>query len=49
MKDVAENFRKKLYQLPGVAKIDLLGTQDERVWLEIDTRKLASVGVQLTR
>ena len=47
MKDVAEDFRKKLYQLPGVAKIDLLGTQDERVWLEIDTAKLASVGVQL--
>jgi len=47
MKDVAESFRKKLYQLPGVAKIDLLGTQDERVWLEIDTGKLASVGVQL--
>ena len=47
MKDVAESFRKKLYQLPGVAKIDLLGIQDERVWLEIDTAKLASVGVQL--
>ena len=47
MKDVAESLRKKLYQLPGVAKIDLLGTQDERVWLEIDTGKLASVGVQL--
>jgi multidrug efflux pump subunit AcrB len=47
MKDVAESFRKKLYQLPGVAKIDLLGAQDERVWLEIDTGKLASVGVQL--
>jgi multidrug efflux pump subunit AcrB len=47
MKDVAESFRKKLYQLSGVAKIDLLGSQDERVWLEIDTGKLASVGVQL--
>ena len=47
MKDVAEDFRKKLYQLPGVAKVDLLGVQDERVWLEVDTRKLASVGVQL--
>src|SRR5580692_13143210 len=47
MKDVAESFRKKLYQLSGVAKIDLLGTQDERIWLEIDTGKLASVGVQL--
>ncbi len=47
MKDAAEDFRKKLYQLQGVAKVDLLGVQDERVWLEIDTRKLGSVGVQL--
>ena len=47
IKDVAESFRKKLYQQPGVAKVDLLGAQDERVWLEIDTGKLASVGVQL--
>jgi multidrug efflux pump subunit AcrB len=47
MKDVAEDFRKKLYQLAGVAKVELLGGQDERVWLEIDMRKLASVGVQL--
>jgi multidrug efflux pump subunit AcrB len=47
MKDAAQDFRKKLYQLQGVAKVDLLGIQDERVWLEIDTRKLGSVGVQL--
>ena len=47
MKDVADDFRKKLYQLKGVAKVEVLGVQDERVWLEIDSRKLASVGVQL--
>ncbi len=47
MKEAAEDFRRKLYQLVGVAKVELLGVQDERVWLEIDTRKLASVGVQL--
>ena len=47
LKDVAEDFRKKLYQLAGVAKVELLGAQDERVWLEIDMKKLASVGVQL--
>src|SRR4029077_8132767 len=29
-------------------KVELFGVQDERVWLEIDTRKLASVGVQLS-
>jgi multidrug efflux pump subunit AcrB len=48
MKDVADDFRKKLYQIKGVAKVEILGVQDERVWLEIDTRKLASVGVQVT-
>jgi multidrug efflux pump subunit AcrB len=47
MKDVADDFRKKLYQLTGISKIDLFGVQDERVWLELDTRKLAAVGVQL--
>ena len=47
MKDAAETLRKKLYQVTGVAKVELFGVQDERVWLEIDTRKLASVGVQL--
>ena len=47
MKDAAEDLRKRLYRLTGVAKIELFGVQDERVWLEIDTRKLAAVGVQL--
>ena len=47
MKDVAEDFRKKLYQLSGISKVELFGVQDERVWLELDTRKLAAVGVQV--
>ena len=47
LKDVAEEFRKKLYQLSGISKVELLGVQDERVWLELDTRKLAAVGVQV--
>jgi multidrug efflux pump subunit AcrB len=47
LKDVADDFRKKLYRLTGISKIDLFGVQDERVWLELDTRKLAAVGVQL--
>src|ERR1700726_4732307 len=47
MKDVADDFRKKLYQLSGISKVELFGVQDERVWLELDTRKLAAVGVQV--
>jgi multidrug efflux pump subunit AcrB len=48
IKDVAEDFRKTLYRLNGVAKVEMLGEQDERIWLEIDTKKLASIGVQLS-
>jgi multidrug efflux pump subunit AcrB len=47
VKDTAEDLRKNVYRLSGISKIDLLGVQDERVWLELDTRKLASVGVQV--
>src|ERR1700731_1722710 len=47
LKDVADDFRKKLYQLTGISKVELFGVQDERVWLELDTRKLAAVGVQV--
>ena len=47
LKDVAEDFRKKLYQIAGVSKVELFGVQDERIWLELDTRKLAAVGVQV--
>jgi multidrug efflux pump subunit AcrB len=47
LKDVADDFRKKLYQLTGISKVELFGVQDERVWLELDTRKLAAVGIQV--
>src|SRR3984893_17961956 len=48
IKDVAEDFRKALYRLQGVAKVEMLGVQDERIWLEIDTKRLASIGIQLS-
>src|SRR4051794_4602121 len=47
LKDAAEDFRKKLYQIAGISKVELHGVQDERVWLELDTRKMAAIGVQV--
>jgi multidrug efflux pump subunit AcrB len=47
LKDAAEEFRKKLYQIAGISKVELHGVQDERVWLELDTRKMAAIGVQV--
>ena len=45
--DAADELRKELYLLDGITKVNLSGNQDERIYLEIDSRKLAAVGVQL--
>ncbi|MEM6888558.1 MAG: efflux RND transporter permease subunit [Pseudomonadota bacterium] len=47
IEDVAEDLRTALARVDGVSKVSLSGVQDERVWLEVDIRKLAAVGVQL--
>ncbi len=47
LQDVAEDLQKDLYQEPGITKVTLYGEQDERIWLDLDTRKIASVGVQI--
>ncbi len=47
--DAAEDLQKALYQVPGVTKVTLFGEQEERIWLDLDARKLASVGVQITQ
>jgi multidrug efflux pump subunit AcrB len=47
--DAAEDLRKGLYKISGVTKVTLSGEQEERIWLEIDSRRLASVGVQIQK
>ncbi len=49
IKDAADNLRTHLYTVEGVSKVTLFGEQDERIWLEIDSRKLAAIGVQLSQ
>ena len=49
LEDVAEDLRKDLYRVPGITKVTFYGEQDERIWLDLDTRKLASIGVQLNQ
>ena len=43
----AEDLQKSLYTIDGISKVKLYGEQKEQIWLEIDSRKLASLGVQL--
>ena len=47
LRESADDLREYLYEIDGVSKISLFGVQEERIWLEIDTRKLAAVGIQL--
>jgi len=43
----AEDLQAGLYALDGITKVTLSGVQDERIWLEVDVRRLATIGVQL--
>ena len=47
LKDAADDLRTRLYTVSGISKVSLYGVQEERIWLEIDSRKLAATGVQL--
>jgi multidrug efflux pump len=45
VKDYAELLRADLLRVPGVAKVDLLGIQDEKVYVEYSQQKLATLGL----
>jgi multidrug efflux pump subunit AcrB len=41
--------RKQLLELPDISKIDILGGQDERVYVEFSHEKLAGLGIDRSR
>src|SRR4030081_1458708 len=45
LKKTAEVLRQKLLKVPGVTKVDLYGTQDERIFVEFSHAKLATLGI----
>ncbi|HEY0333347.1 MAG TPA: efflux RND transporter permease subunit, partial [Stenotrophomonas sp.] len=45
MKDYADRIQLELQRVPDVGKIDLVGLQDEKVWIEISNTRLATLGV----
>jgi multidrug efflux pump len=45
LKDVADEVRDELLRIPDVAKVDIFGAQEERVYIEYDNIKLAEKGV----
>ena len=47
LKDYAERMELELQRVPDVSKIELLGLQDEKIWIELSNTKLATLGIPL--
>ena len=45
LRDYVVDVRKQLLRLPDISKIDILGAQDERVYVEFSTKQLAGLGI----
>jgi multidrug efflux pump subunit AcrB len=48
LRDYVDGVRKQLLQLPDIGKVDVLGAQDERVYIEFSTEQLAGLGIDRT-
>ncbi len=48
LEDYVDMLRRELLLVPGVAKIDLWGVQEEAVYVEIPQAKLAQLGIPLS-
>lgn len=47
MRDYADRIQLELQRVPDVSKIDLVGLQDEKVWIELSNTRLATLGVSM--
>ncbi|PZN83119.1 MAG: multidrug transporter AcrB [Candidatus Methylumidiphilus alinenensis] len=45
LKDIVDDVRQELLRIPNVAKVDLIGVQEEKIFIEISHRKLANLGI----
>ena len=47
LKDYADRIQLQLQRVKNVGKVELLGLQDEKIWIELSNVKLATLGVPL--
>ncbi|MDF2178338.1 efflux RND transporter permease subunit [Aliiglaciecola sp. CAU 1673] len=45
LQDVADEVKDTLQQIPDAAKIDILGAQEERIFVEYDNARLSELGI----
>ena len=49
MRDAVERVRAQLLLVPDVAKIDLIGVQDEKIYIEFSTQQMAALGLDMNQ
>ena len=49
VKTFADNVRQQLLRVPDVAKVELFGAQDEKLFIEISQKRLAQLGLDLNQ
>jgi multidrug efflux pump len=47
LKDYADRIQLQLQRVKSVGKVELIGLQDEKIWIELSNVKLATLGVPL--
>ena len=47
LRDQVEDIRARVLTVPDVGKVDILGAQDEVIYLEFSTRKIAALGLDV--
>ena len=45
LRDYVENARTRILTVPNIGRVDLIGAQDEVIYLEFSTRQLAALGI----
>ncbi len=45
LRDYVEDIRSRILHVPDVLKVDVLGAQDERIFVEFSTKQLAGLGI----
>lgn len=48
LKDYADRLQLELQRVPDVSKVELIGLQDEKIWVELSNTKLATLGIPLS-
>lgn len=47
LKDFADSVRQQLLRVPDVAKVELFGVQDEKIYIELSQKRLSQLGLDM--